>query len=73
MSDESVGVDIRFESDGATATEIAAVTAVITGIVAELAAAESVHAYTPPTAWQHNQRPMRTPINPGPGVWRSFG
>jgi hypothetical protein len=73
MKEEIPAVDIRVESDGATPAEIAALTAVITGVIAELTAAESIHAFNPPTAWQRNQRPIRSSIAPGPGVWRNSG
>jgi hypothetical protein len=71
-SDERPAVDIRIDSGAPTAEELAAVTAVITGIVDELSANESTHARTITTAWQRSQRTVRSAITPGAGAWRSF-
>ncbi|MBK4348883.1 acyl-CoA carboxylase subunit epsilon [Lacisediminihabitans sp. G11-30] len=60
-----------------TPTELAAVTAVVLAMVEEaqdeehaLAAAASAH--TGQSAWQRSQRPIRRPLRPGFGAWRSF-
>ena len=64
---------LRFVTRGLTAEEIAAVTAVLTAAAAEQAAAATeVQAERGPDAWARTQRALRTPLNPGPGAWRSF-
>ncbi len=69
---EGQPVDIRIERGAPTAQELAAVTAVITGIVDELSTSESTRAALTTSAWQRAQRPVRSPLTPGAGVWRSF-
>ncbi|MDP3208102.1 MAG: acyl-CoA carboxylase subunit epsilon [Rhodoglobus sp.] len=69
MIDDS---ELRIVSRGVTPEEIAAVSAVITGALEELAAAQSVEDSAPISAWQTNQRPIRRVLTPGPGAWRSF-
>jgi hypothetical protein len=71
-ANERPAVDIRIDSGSPTAEELAAVTAVITGIVDELSANESTRARTITTAWQRSQRTVRSAITPGDGAWRSF-
>jgi len=63
--------DLRIVSKGATAEEIAAVTAVLQGALDELAAHLDA---APPvvSAWQRSQRGLRVPLRPGPGAWRGF-
>ena len=64
--------DLRIVSTGASTEEVAAVTAVLTAALQELA--DDLGAAGAPriSAWQHSQRPIRTPITPGPGAWRGF-
>ena len=69
MSDSSV--DIQIVGGSPTSAEIAAVTAVLQATLAELAD-EATRKEVGPTAWQRSQRQLRTPLHPGPGVWRSF-
>ena len=69
MIDDS---ELRIVSKGITPDEIAAVSAVLTGALEELAAAQGVDETTPVSAWQATQRPIRRPLHPGPGAWRSF-
>lgn len=63
---------IRIVSTGADAADVAAVTAVLTAALDELAASQAADTATPVSAWQRGQRQLRTPIAPGPGAWRSF-
>lgn len=63
---------IRIVSTGADAADVAAVTAVLTAALDELAASHAADAATPISAWQRGQRQLRTPLVPGPGAWRSF-
>ena len=64
--------DIRVVRGQPTPEELAAVTAVIHGIVDELAADEATRALHVTTAWQRTQRRLRAPLSPGPGAWRGF-
>lgn len=63
--------DLIIRTPGVTDLEIAAVTAVLTAV---LAGAEPVAAPSPavPNAWARSQRPLRTALRPGSGAWRSF-
>lgn len=63
---------IRIVSTGADAADVAAVTAVLTAALDELAASHASDSATPISAWQRGQRQLRTPLVPGPGAWRSF-
>jgi len=64
--------DIIFVSRAVSATERSAVTAVLQGLLQE----ESDGGRTAPargqSAWQRSVRSIRSPLNPGPGQWRSF-
>jgi uncharacterized protein (DUF1800 family) len=66
-------VDFRVISGNPTASELAAVTAVLTAAIEDLEdvrrRAEEQHGQT---AWQRTQRPIRTPLSRGAGIWRSF-
>ena len=63
---------ITFITQGVSDEEAAAVTAVLSAMLAE----ESVGASTTPqrgqNAWQRSQRSLRQPISPGQGQWRGF-
>ncbi len=63
---------IRIVSHGADATDIAAVTAVLTAALDELAAAQAAEGGVTVSAWQRSQRQLRAPLTPGAGAWRSF-
>ncbi len=71
MSEASGEPSIRVISKSATDSEIAAVTAVLTAALDELAAAQNGESPTV-SAWQRSQRALRTPLTPGAGAWRSF-
>jgi hypothetical protein len=55
------------------AAELAAITAVLSGALEELAAERGRQEQAGPTAWNRSQRALRAPLHPGPGAWRSFG
>lgn len=66
-------IEFRVISGNPTASELAAVTAVLTATIENLEDvrrhAEEEHDQT---AWQRSQRPIRTPLVRGTGTWRSF-
>ncbi|WP_308468102.1 acyl-CoA carboxylase subunit epsilon [Rathayibacter soli] len=70
-ADADTPLDIAFHTANLSPIEIAAVTAVVTAALDAQASIEA-DAPTPPSAWQHSQRRLRTPITPGPGGWRGF-
>jgi hypothetical protein len=61
--------DIRILSGNPDAAEIAAVTAVLTAALDELAGDERRRQSAGPSAWQRSQRAVRTPLTRGD--WRS--
>ena len=63
--------EIQIVGGSPTPAEIAAVTAVLQATLAQLAD-EATRKDVGPTAWQRSQRPLRSPLHPGAGVWRSF-
>lgn len=63
---------IRIISTGANAADVAAVTAVLTAALDELAAGQAAETAVPVSAWQRGQRQLRHTLVPGPGAWRSF-
>ena len=64
--------EFRIVSGNPSPEELAAVTAVLSGVLEELSAEQGRRADSGPTAWEISQRPIRTPITPGPGAWRGF-
>jgi hypothetical protein len=66
-------IEFRVISGNPTASELAAVTAVLTATIENLEdvqrQAEEEHG---PTGWQRTQRPIRTPLVHGTGSWRTF-
>jgi len=68
----SVRPHLRVVSAGASAAEVAAVTAVVSGALDELAAQLEVESERGESAWQRSQRPVRGTITPGVGSWRTF-
>ncbi|SEB37223.1 Acyl-CoA carboxylase epsilon subunit [Paramicrobacterium humi] len=52
--------------------EIAAISTVIAAAVAEIRADAVTEESPTTTAWARSQRPIRTPLTPGPGRWRNF-
>jgi hypothetical protein len=65
--------DIRIASGSPTPEELAAITAVLHGVLDELAADEATRTRSTTTAWARSQRDLRAPLRPGRGFWRSFG
>ena len=66
--------DIHVVSGNPTPEELAAVIAVLEGVVAEqLEGTRRRRRAAHPDAWAANQRPVRTPISPGLTRWRTFG
>ena len=72
MTDDVTPADIRIVRGSPTPEELAAITAVIHGVIDELAADEATHALRSTTAWQRSQKRLRSPLSPGAGAWRSF-
>jgi gamma-glutamyl:cysteine ligase YbdK (ATP-grasp superfamily) len=65
-------LDLRIVSAGATAEDIAAVTAVLHAALNELTAQLDAEARPTVSAWQRSQRALRAPLRPGAGAWRGF-
>ena len=68
MSGDEAQVDIRFLRGNPDAEEIAAITAVLSGALDELAG-EQRRLSTGPSAWQRSQRNVRSPLVRG--AWRT--
>jgi Acyl-CoA carboxylase epsilon subunit len=69
---ESGGVDIRVLGGTPDAEELAAITAVLTGVLDELAAERGRQDASVRSAWDRSQRNIRGPLYPGAGTWRGF-
>jgi hypothetical protein len=68
---EESPIDVRVVSHGVDAEDAAAATSVLRAALTEVALNEADNRVTI-SAWQSSQRPVRDPINPGPGAWRNF-
>jgi hypothetical protein len=68
----AVAANLQIVAGNPNGAEIAAVTAVLTGVLEELAGTVGARPVTPPSAWSRNQRPIRQPVFPAAGRWRSF-
>jgi hypothetical protein len=70
---DDVGAQITVVGGNPTATEVAAVTAVLAATLEELRGREAA-AKTGPvvSAWQRTQRPLRGTLVAGAGQWRGF-
>jgi Acyl-CoA carboxylase epsilon subunit len=64
--------DIIVVSGNPEDREMAALTAVLGGVLEELAAERGRRELAGPSAWQRSQRSLRKPMHSGPGEWRSF-
>lgn len=64
--------DLRIVSKNASDEEVAAVTAVVSAALDELAAGMSADSGPVVSAWQRSQRAVRSTVYPGAGTWRSF-
>lgn len=74
-SPDSPGFDtsqVTFVTRGVTPTEIAAVTAVLRGLLQEESDQLRSALPAPRSAWQVSQRSVRAPLVPGAGRWRGF-
>lgn len=69
---EPVAVDITVTAGRPNAVELAAVTAVLSAALEELAEESRRVEHAGPSAWQRSQRPLRGAITPGHGQWRGF-
>jgi len=63
--------DIRITGGRPTDHEVAAVTAVLSAALDELAGDHRRRQRLTPTAWERSQRGVRTPLSPG--TWNTFG
>jgi hypothetical protein len=70
--DEVVETDIAVISGNPDAVDLAALTAVLAGVLEELAAEQGRRESAVPSAWSRSQRGVRGTVTPGPGAWRSF-
>jgi hypothetical protein len=76
VSDEAAqggAPDIRIASGNPDDVEMAALTAVLAGVLEELAADRQAQKDSGPTAWQRSQRALRSPLHAAPGQWNGFG
>ena len=69
---DAAASDIRIIAGNPSAAEVAAVTAVLSGVLEELADERGRELATGTTAWQRSQRSLRVPLAPGHGAWRGF-
>jgi hypothetical protein len=67
-----VEADLEVISGNPDAEELAAVTAVLAGVLDELATEQGKREQAVTSAWARSQRAVRTPLTPGAGAWRSF-
>jgi hypothetical protein len=67
-----VEADLEVISGNPDAEELAAVTAVLAGVLDELATEQGKREQAVTSAWERSQRAVRTPLAPGAGAWRSF-
>jgi hypothetical protein len=67
-----VEADLRVISGSPNPEELAAVTAVLAGVLDELAAEQGKREQAATSAWARSQKAVRTPLAPGAGAWRSF-
>jgi hypothetical protein len=69
---EVVEADIEVIGGSPDSEELAAVTAVLAGVLEELAAEQGRREQAVTSAWARSQRAVRAPLTPGAGAWRSF-
>jgi hypothetical protein len=69
---DAVGADLAIISGSPDAEDMAALTAVLAEVLEELAAEQGRRELAIPSAWAKSQRPIRLPLTPGAGAWRSF-
>ncbi len=71
MADDPQAFDIRISGGNPSDEEIAAVTAVLSAALEEVAADHGRRQRLTPSAWDRGQRSVRTPLTPG--TWTTFG
>lgn len=71
-TDDTVEADLAVISGSPTPADVAAITAVLAGVLEELAAEQGRRQNAVPSAWARSQRGVRAPIQSGVGAWRSF-
>jgi hypothetical protein len=71
-SEETVAADITVLSGGPDPVELAAITAVLAGVLDELAEEQGRRQLAGPSAWERSQRGLRQTVTPGHGQWRGF-
>jgi Acyl-CoA carboxylase epsilon subunit len=69
---EPVETQLTVISGSPDASDMAAVTAVLTDVLDELAAEQGRRKLSGTSAWARSQRSVRAPLHPGHGAWRSF-
>ena len=67
-----VEADVEILAGSPDATDMAAVTAVLAGVLEELAAEQGRRQQAATSAWERSQRTVRDPIYAQNGSWRSF-
>jgi hypothetical protein len=70
--EDSIPADIEVLSGKPDEREMAAITAVLAGVLEELADEQGRRELAATSAWSRSQRTLRAPLHPGTGVWRSF-
>jgi len=68
----TVDPDISVLAGDPDSSEFAAIAAVLSGVLDELAAEQGRRQLAGPSAWERSQRALRRPLDPGPGQWRGF-
>jgi hypothetical protein len=63
-------IDFTITTPGLDAEEVAAVTAVLQGALADAAESGRDESPAETNGWQKLRRDLRTPTHPGPGEWR---
>ena len=71
MADEDPQYDIQITGGSPSDEEVAAVMAVLTAALEELAGDHRRRQRLTPSAWERSQRSVRTPLTPG--AWTTFG
>jgi hypothetical protein len=69
---DAAAASLRIVSGDPTPAELAAVTAVLTAALEEMADDAAGQEVPAISAWQRSQRPVRGPVPRGRGTWRGF-